>query len=187
MKYLVVLFLCLPACAQTWFSNVNASPSTTSCKVSWTTAVPTIGHVKYGTAAGSYTNATANTTAYSTSNSALLSGLTAGTTYHFRMMSADNSKDWLTSLDFTCTTATTTSQHSVKLNWQASTSTGVTGYDVYRSTTSGGYYGLLGNSSSLAYTDTSVQSGATYYYVVTAVNSAGLQSGYSNQVKTIIP
>jgi fibronectin type 3 domain-containing protein len=102
------------------------------------------------------------------------------------MMSADNSKDWLTSLDFTCTTATTTA-HSVKLNWQASSSTGVTGYDVYRSTVSGGYYGLLGNSTSLAYTDTSVQSGATYYYVVTAVNSAGVQSGYSNQVQTVIP
>jgi hypothetical protein len=32
-----------------------------------------------------------------------------------------------------------------------------------------------------------VQSGMTYYYVVTAFNSAGQQSTYSNQVTAVIP
>jgi fibronectin type 3 domain-containing protein len=103
------------------------------------------------------------------------------------MVAGDKTKVWITSLDYTCTTATTTAQHSVKLNWQASTSTGVTGYKVYRSTISGGYYGLLTSLAALTFTDTAVQSGATYYYVVAAVNSAGLQSAYSNQVKAVIP
>jgi fibronectin type 3 domain-containing protein len=32
-----------------------------------------------------------------------------------------------------------------------------------------------------------VQAGQTYYYVTTAVDGTGLESPYSNQVKTIIP
>jgi hypothetical protein len=188
MKFLIVLFFCLPACAQTWFSNVTTSPTTNSCTIHWTTAVPTIGDVKYGLAAGSYTSHTPGTSTYATTNNALLSGLTAGTTYHFRMVSADKSKVWITSLDYVCTTGNTTStQHSVKLNWQASASTGVTGYKVYRSTISGGYYGLLASLGGLTFTDLAVHSGATYYYVVAAVNNAGLQSSYSNQVKAVIP
>lgn len=187
MKLVIVLFLCLPACAQTWISNVTTRPTTNSCTIGWTTAVPTIGNVKYGLAAGSYTNHTLATSTYTATNSAVLSGLTAGTTYHFRMVAGDTTKVWVTSLDFTCTTGTTTSQHSVKLNWQASTSTGVTGYKVYRSTISGGYYALLSSLAGLTFTDMAVQSGATYYYVVAAVNSAGLQSAYSNQVTAVIP
>ena len=35
--------------------------------------------------------------------------------------------------------------------------------------------------------DTTVVAGLTYYYVTTAVNSAGQQSTYSNQVIAIIP
>ena len=187
MKLIIVLFLCLPACAQTWFNNVTKSPTANSCAIGWTTAVPTIAHIQYGLAAGSYTKSTANNTQYWRSKTATISGLTAGTTYHFRIIAADTSNDWLTSLDYTCTTNNTTAQHSVKLNWQASRSTGVTGYKVYRSAISGGYYGLLVSAAGLTYTDTAVQSGATYYYVVSAINSAGQQSAYSNQVKTMIP
>lgn len=113
MKFLVVLWLCLPACAQTWFSNVTTSPTTNSCTVHWTTAVPTVGSVKYGIAVSSYTSDTAGTSTYSTANSALLSGLNARTTYHFRMIAGDKSKVWVTSLDYTCTTGTTAAQHSV--------------------------------------------------------------------------
>jgi len=113
--------------------------------------------------------------------------LTAGTAYHFRIIAADTSNDWLTSLDYTCTTNKTTAQHSAKLNWQASSSTGVAGYRVYRSTISGGYYALLASPASLYYTDNGVQSGVTYYYVVKAVNSAGQLSAYSNQAKAVVP
>ena len=185
MKLMIALFFCVPAFAQTWFSNVTVKPATSSCAVQWTTAVPTIGHIKYGLSAGSYPNSTPDSTTYSTSNAATFSGLNAGTTYHFQIGSADISKDWLKGLDSTCTT--TGKQHSVKLNWQASNSSGVTGYNIYRSTTSGGYYALLGSVSNLTYTDSTVQSGTTYYYVTTAVNSAGQESTYSNQVQAVIP
>jgi fibronectin type 3 domain-containing protein len=41
--------------------------------------------------------------------------------------------------------------------------------------------------STAAYTDNTVQSGQTYYYWVTAVNSSGVESAYSNSVSAAIP
>jgi fibronectin type 3 domain-containing protein len=79
-------------------------------------------------------------------------------------------------------------QHSVSLSWNASTSLNVVAYNIYRATVSGGSYGLQNSmNASTTYTDKTVQSGQTYYYVVTAVDSAGAESGYSNQVQAIIP
>jgi hypothetical protein len=79
-------------------------------------------------------------------------------------------------------------QHSVALTWNASTST-VAGYNVYRSTVSGGPYAKINSSlvAALNYTDSTVQSGTTYYYVTTAVDSSGSESVFSNEVSAIIP
>ena len=78
--------------------------------------------------------------------------------------------------------------HSVALSWQASTST-VTGYNIYRGTTNGGPYSKInsGPVTSLSYTDANVTSATTYYYVSTAVDSAGVESAYSNQATAAIP
>jgi fibronectin type 3 domain-containing protein len=78
--------------------------------------------------------------------------------------------------------------HSAALSWTASTSA-VSDYNVYRGTVNGGPYTLINLSpiTGLAYTDTTVQSGVTYYYVTTAVDSNGVQSVNSNQVTAIIP
>ncbi len=79
-------------------------------------------------------------------------------------------------------------QHSVALSWNASTST-VAGYNVYRSTVSGSGYTKVNSSlvAGLTYSDSTVQSGTTYYYVTTAVDSTGMESTYSNQVSAAIP
>jgi fibronectin type 3 domain-containing protein len=39
----------------------------------------------------------------------------------------------------------------------------------------------------LNYSDSTVQSGKTYYYVTTAVDSSGAESSYSSQVQAVIP
>jgi hypothetical protein len=188
MKFIIVLFLCLPACAQTWFGKVTKKPTPTSCAIGWTTAVPTIAHIQYGLTAGSYTHSNANSAQYLRSKTETISGLKPGTTYHFKIVAADSSHDWVHSLDFTCTTTkTTTANHSVKLNWQASRSSGVNGYEVYRSTISGGYYGLLGKVAGLTYTDQTVQPGVAYFYAVKAINTAGRLSSFSNQIRALIP
>jgi hypothetical protein len=194
VKWIAILFLCLPAYGQTWFSSVWHTTTTNSCTVHWTTAVPTIGHLKYGTVAGTYTKYTANSSTFSTHHYATMTGLAASTTYHFRMVSADSNRDWITSLDSLCktpsttaTTTPTTTLHSVKLNWHASTSSGVVSYEVYRTTISGGYYGLVGSTTALSYTDSTVNPSMTYYYVTKAKNSAGELSNFSNQVQAVVP
>jgi len=86
-------------------------------------------------------------------------------------------------------TAAVQSPHSVALNWGASPTTTVTGYNVYRSTVSGNLFARVNGAlvAGLAYTDSSVQSGTTYYYVATAVDGSGNESVFSNQVSAAIP
>jgi hypothetical protein len=67
----------------------------------------------------------------------------------------------------------------VGLSWNASS--GATSYNVKRSTTSGGPYTTIASPTSTSYTDTGVTNGTTYYYVVSAVNTAG-ESANSSQV-----
>ena len=81
--------------------------------------------------------------------------------------------------------------HDVMLSWTASTTPGVTGYYVYRGTTSGGESSTPLNStpiSSTSFTDESVTAGTTYYYLVTAVASdAVTQSAASNEASATVP
>jgi hypothetical protein len=79
--------------------------------------------------------------------------------------------------------------HYVSLSWTASTSSGVTGYNIYRGTASGGPYSQLNTSliTGTSYTDSSVVAGQTYYYVAGAVNSSGTQSAYSSQASAAVP
>ncbi len=83
---------------------------------------------------------------------------------------------------------TVVAPHLVTLTWSASSSPGVSYYRVYRGTVSGGPYSLLTNAvSTTSYTDSSVKSGSTYYYVTTAVNSSGVESAYSDTAQAVIP
>jgi hypothetical protein len=84
-------------------------------------------------------------------------------------------------------TGTTPTQHTVDLNWNAVS--GVAGYNVYRGTASGGPYTMINSSldGTTSYTDSTVVSGTTYYYVVTSVDSDQAESGYSNQAQAVVP
>ena len=64
----------------------------------------------------------------------------------------------------------------VALNWSAPASSGgssITGYNIYRGTTSGGETLLERIGVTLNYTDTDLTNGVTYYYRVSANNSLG--------------
>jgi len=83
-----------------------------------------------------------------------------------------------------------TATGGVTLNWTAPTEVGnsaITGYRIYRSTSTNteSAYAIVGNVTT--YTDTSVSGGTTYYYKVAAINSdgEGALSGEANRtVKT---
>jgi len=77
--------------------------------------------------------------------------------------------------------------HYVTLNWNASTGGGqVTGYNVYRGTTSGGESLLTSAGDVLTFQDNGVLAGQTYYYEVTATGPGG-ESGPSNEAMAIVP
>ena len=72
----------------------------------------------------------------------------------------------------------------VYLSWDASTS-GATGYNVKRSTISGGSYTTIASPTTNTYTDAGVSSCATYYYVVSATNSAGESTNSSEKAAVL--
>jgi hypothetical protein len=79
-------------------------------------------------------------------------------------------------------------QHSVMLDWSASSSA-VAGYNVYRGLNAGGPYGKLNTyvDPDSAFYDDGVASGGTYYYVVTSVDTNNVESAFSNQVIVAVP
>ena len=78
--------------------------------------------------------------------------------------------------------------HRALLTWTPSTSS-VVGYQVYTSAVAGGPYTKLTASlvTTPSYTDSTVQSGKVYYYVVTGVSATDSESAYSNEVAALIP
>jgi hypothetical protein len=82
----------------------------------------------------------------------------------------------------------TVTPYSVSLSWNSSS--GVAGYNVYRSTSASGTYSKINSSldPNTAYTDSSVASGQTYYYAATSVNSSGQESALSTPpVQAAVP
>jgi cellulose 1,4-beta-cellobiosidase len=78
--------------------------------------------------------------------------------------------------------------HTVTLTWKASPSH-VPGYNVYRKSKSETDYRKINSSlvQGLKYVDTSVESGATYHYVVRAVDAEGHESANSQEFTVAIP
>ena len=83
-----------------------------------------------------------------------------------------------------------TGVHSVMLAWTASPTSGVTGYILYRGTSPNGEGStpLTSTIPGTSYTDLTVQSNTTYYYVVVAVGADGsTKSDNSNEASVKTP
>ena len=84
-------------------------------------------------------------------------------------------------------TQTSGIQHTVDLAWMASSSA-VSGYNVYRGTVPGGPYAKVDSMQpATSFADSTVQSGTSYYYVVTSVGTDAVESAYSTQVTAVVP
>jgi hypothetical protein len=80
--------------------------------------------------------------------------------------------------------------HLVNLSWNPSPTSNVIGYNIYRASlvTNAGATRLNSNLvSGTTFTDTSVIAGQTYSYMVTAVDSNGAESSFSDPAPATIP
>jgi hypothetical protein len=81
-----------------------------------------------------------------------------------------------------------TANHVVNLDWNASTSSDVVGYNVYRSPDAATWkkinVSLIGPT---LYSDATVANSSTYYYATTAVDVKGNESVRTPPVKAVIP
>ncbi len=144
-------------------------------------------HVKRSIVSGAETQISAPT-----SNSYTDTGLTNGTKYFYVVSAVNSGGESGNSSEVSATPSApltapatptglqaTGGNAQVSLSWSAST--GAASYNVKRSTTNGGPYNTAVASPTVTnYSDTAVTNGTTYYYVVSAVNTAG-QSANSAQ------
>jgi hypothetical protein len=81
----------------------------------------------------------------------------------------------------------TTAHAQVTLNWTASASSNVAGYNLYYGTTSANLTGGINVGNVTSYAMTGLSPGTTYYFAATAYDASGDQSGDSNQVSYTVP
>jgi fibronectin type 3 domain-containing protein/anti-sigma regulatory factor (Ser/Thr protein kinase) len=77
----------------------------------------------------------------------------------------------------------TASGEQVNLSWTAASDaeSGISGYKIYRGTTTGGETFLTQGGSVTSYTDQATSPNTTYFYQVSAVNGSGLEGSRSNE------
>jgi len=178
-----------PATAPAAPTGLQATAGNAQVSLSWAaSAGATSYHVKRSTTNGGPYTQIANPAGTTFADT----GLTNGATYYY-VVSALNSAGESSNSPQASATPTapvtapaaptglqaTAGSAQVSLSWSAST--GATSYHVKRSTTNGGPYTQVAGPTTTSDTDTGLTNGTTYYYVVSAVNSAG-ESANSSQV-----
>ena len=120
-------------------------------------------------------------------------GLNNGTTYDFVVSASNSSGEGPDSTHASATpqapsapaapTALTATggKNKITLRWTQSSSPNLQYNRVYRSDTSGGPYTLVAQLAPRTSYNDQVAGGLTRYYVITAVNTSGGESPYSNQ------
>jgi hypothetical protein len=167
-------------------AGVMATAGNAQVSLSWTASSgATSYHVKRAAVTGGpYTTVASPTTTSDTDT-----GLTNGTAYFYVVSALNSAGESANSTEVSATPvlpipATPTSltatagNAQVSLSWTASS--GATSYNVKRATVTGGPYTTVASPTTTSDTDTGLTNGTTYYYVVSAVNSAG-QSANSSQ------
>lgn len=75
----------------------------------------------------------------------------------------------------------------VVLAWDANQEADLSGYKLYQGTTSGSYETPINVGEVTTYTVAGLAVGQTYYFAVTACDTNGNESGYSNEVSYTVP
>ena len=84
-------------------------------------------------------------------------------------------------------TSAASTQANVTLGWNASSSSGITGYKIYVGGASSSYTNFVSVGNVVQGTVPNLVVGGTYYFAVTAVDVVGLESPYSGQISYTVP
>lgn len=77
--------------------------------------------------------------------------------------------------------------HNVYLSWNALSSPAVEGFNVYFGTSSGQYANKISVGNQTSATISNLNAGFTYYFAATSIGTNGVESGYSSELKFIVP
>jgi fibronectin type 3 domain-containing protein len=170
-------------------SGLQATAGNAQVSLSWSASAGATGyHVKRATKAGGpYSQVSGPVGTSFTDN-----GLTNGTKYFYVVSALNSAGESANSAEVNATpeaplqipaaptgVTATAGNAQVALSWSAST--GATSYHVKRSTTTGGPYTQIAAPAAASFVDTGLTNGTKYFYVVSAVNSAG-ESANSSEV-----
>ena len=168
-------------------TGLAATAGNMQVALSWTASSgATSYHVKRSTTSGSEMQIAAPASANFTDT-----GLTNGTKYYYLVSAVNSAGESLNSAELSATptapitppavpTGLTATAGNAQVNLTWNVSAGATSYHLKRSTTAGSGYTQIGAPPTANFADSGLTNGTTYYYVVTAVNTAG-ESGNSNQ------
>lgn len=172
-------------------TGLTATPGNAQVTLNWAAVSGATSYdVKRATVSGGpYTTVATGVTSPSFTNT----GLNNGTTYYFVVSASNAGGEGPDSAQVSATpqapalpaapTALTATggKNKITLRWTQSTSPNLQYNRVYRADTSGGPYTLVAQIPSKTSHNDQVAGGQTRYYVVTAVNTSGGESSYSNQ------
>ena len=168
-------------------TGLAAAAANAQVNLTWNTSSGATGYyVKRSASSGSETQIAAPSTTAYTDNA-----VSNGTKYYYLVSAVNSAGESANSAEVSATPTApitppavptglqaTAGNAQVNLTWNASA--GATNYHLKRSTTAGSGYTQIGAPATANFADSGLANGTTYYYVVTAVNTAG-ESGNSNQ------
>src|SRR6266850_1851413 len=163
-----------------------AAAGSTGANLSWSASTDNVGVTGYIVRRDGVQVATPATTSYADT------GLSAATTYSYTVAARDAAGNISpNSTSVSVTTPPPPPSNSASLAWDSVTAPTLSGYRVYFGTAPGTYLQSLGQGISVgnvtAYTLTGLASGTQYYFAVTAFDTLGVESPYSNEVSKNIP
>jgi hypothetical protein len=107
---------------------------------------------------------------------------TSGTNQQWRFLPVGTAVEFVAPNAPTNLVATANAE-SVRLNWNASTSTDVTGYTIFSAETAGGPYNTIARYvTSTSFVDNTATTAGTHFYRIKAVDNSLNRSAYSNEV-----
>ncbi len=158
----------------------GSNPATQSLTIS-NTGTGTLSWTVGDNAAWLTLSPTSGTNAGTVSASASLSGLAAGTYSGTITVSATGATSKTIQVTLTVSSTTSTNGSAI-LSWTANTESDLAGYKVYRGTQSGVYGTSIAVGNVTTYQFTNLAPNTTYFFSITALDTAGNESVPSSEV-----